>query len=709
MHSKVQEPLDGLLIDQRYRVLGKVARGGMATVYRALDLRLDREVAIKILHPHLSSDNTFLDRLGREAKAAARLSHPRVVGVLDQGEEERDGQRLAYLVMEYLPGHTLRDVLREQGPLTPRLALAYLEAVVEGLAAAHSSGLVHRDIKPENVLIADDGRIKLGDFGLARAVTTSTNTGTLIGTVAYLSPELVMGRLSDARSDIYAVGIMLYEMLTGRQPFQGEVPIQVAYQHVNATVPAPSEEIPELSEDLDDLVRWCTEQDPEDRPNDGTALLGELRHIRSTLSDEELDTGGSEQESTNSQDGQGPGQETEFLGTRGDTAVTTALTAAEHPTEAIDAQGFSAVADGQQLPQTIALQRYPGYPAAGVAGEGATEYAEAAEETTMSPRQAKAARKQAAKQAARNAATPATALRRGNPRRRGLLILVLVLLLALLGAGAGWFFGSGPGALATVPDLRNSTATEASSTLEQLGFRTTTRQVNDETILADRVIGTEPPANSEQRKFMGVVLTVSKGPMLYAVPQAVGQDLQAAQAALENGDLALGQVTEQYDENIPVGQVISQNPSAGEQRRAGSKVDLVASQGPRPIPVPGVVGKTQDAAITALQAVDLTPVVAPEQVNDAKVPAGSVVSQNPADAQVRKGTEVTLVISKGPRMVQVPSFIGKQAQQAAEELKRLNLEVKIDEVLGGFFGTVRAQDPVNTSVPEGSVITLTVV
>ena len=182
-----------------------------------------------------SNDGNFLDRLGREAKAAAKLSHPHVVGVLDQGS---DGPT-AYLVMEYIKGHTLRDVIKEKGALSPRLALALIDPVVEGLGSAHAAGLIHRDIKPENVLIADDGRIKLGDFGLARAVTTSTSTGALIGTVAYLSPELVLGRTADARSDIYSVGIMLYEMITGKQPFDGEVPIQVAYQHVNSSRGSP--------------------------------------------------------------------------------------------------------------------------------------------------------------------------------------------------------------------------------------------------------------------------------------------------------------------------------------------------------------------------------------------------------------------------------------------------------------------------------------
>lgn len=719
MHGEVREPLVGLLIDQRYQVLARVAHGGMATVYRALDLRLDREVAVKVLHPHLSSDATFLDRLGREAKAAARLSHPRVVGVLDQGEERRDNQLLAYLVMEYLPGHTLRTVLSEQVRLTPRLALTYLDAIVEGLAAAHDSGLVHRDIKPENVLIADDGRIKLGDFGLARAVTTSTNTGTLIGTVAYVSPELVMGRPADARSDIYAVGIMLYEMLTGQQPFQGEVPIHVAYQHVNASVPVPSDKVPELAADLDELVRWCTERDPEDRPHDGAALLGEIRHIRTTLSDAELDAGGTSfllpaVPSPAAPEEAAPGAnhlQTDLPWSADPSHIeekaTEALRRDEFPTEAITAAGdpqHTEILPGQSAPSALQPTATLLRPGKASASTGFDDQAR-----LLTPRQAKATQRRAAKQAARSAATPVTELRRGNSRRRGILILIFVLLLALLGASAGWFFGSGPGALARVPELRDQSVDQASSALEQLGLRTTTREVNDEVIAVNRVVSTEPPAHSEQRKFVGVVLIVSKGPTLYTVPQTVGQDQARARTTLESRQLTLGGVTRQYHETVPVGQVISQEPAAGEQRRAATPVDLVVSLGPRPIPVPTVTGKTQDEAVAALQAAGLKPVIAPDRVNDAKVPADSVVTQAPTVGELARGAEVTIVISKGPKMIEVPSFVGKKVEQARAELQRLNLRAQVNEILGGFFGTVRAQDPVNTSVPEGSVVTLTVV
>ncbi|WP_221411698.1 protein kinase domain-containing protein [Arthrobacter crusticola] len=289
MHQRLNDPLIGELVDGRYLVESRIARGGMSTVYLALDRRLDRRVALKVLFTHLAEDRTFLDRFEQEAKSAARLSHPHVVGVLDQGVDETAERSTAYLVMEYVPGRTLRDLIRERGRLTPRLALALIDPVIEGLAAAHEAGLVHRDVKPENVLLSSSGQIKIADFGLARAVSASTGTATLVGTAAYLPPELVTGSPADARSDVYSAGIMLFELLTGRQPFTGDAPVQIAFQHAYEHVPAASEFLPGLAEDIDELVQWCTSRDPEDRPVDGTALLGELRHVRTTLTGADLD------------------------------------------------------------------------------------------------------------------------------------------------------------------------------------------------------------------------------------------------------------------------------------------------------------------------------------------------------------------------------------------------------------------------------------
>ncbi|HVL62489.1 MAG TPA: Stk1 family PASTA domain-containing Ser/Thr kinase [Microbacterium sp.] len=276
MTTAPADPMIGRLIDGRYQVRSRIARGGMATVYLATDLRLERRVALKIMHGHLADDNTFKTRFVQEARSAARLAHPNVVNVFDQGQDAD----MAYLVMEYLPGITLRDLLKDYKRLTAEQTVDIMDAVLSGLAAAHKAGIVHRDVKPENVLLADDGRIKLSDFGLARAASANTAAGqALLGTIAYLSPELVTRGVADARSDIYAVGIMMYEMLTGEQPYVGEAPMQIAYQHANDSVPAPSSRNPAVPAEIDELVAWATSRDPDERPRDARELLDRLREI----------------------------------------------------------------------------------------------------------------------------------------------------------------------------------------------------------------------------------------------------------------------------------------------------------------------------------------------------------------------------------------------------------------------------------------------
>src|SRR5688572_1226903 len=280
----------GRLLDGRYRILARVARGGMASVYEATDTRLDRTVAVKVMHPGLGDDQEFAQRFVREARAAARLNHPHVVGVYDQGDDTSDGTDTIFLVMEYVPGHTLRDVLRKEAPMPPARALALLEPVVSALAAAHRAGLVHRDVKPENVLIADEahgGTVKVADFGLAKAVSADTQHtatgGVLIGTVSYLAPELVIDGRSDARADVYAVGVVLYELLTGRKPHEGESPIQVAYRHVHEDVPAPSAVQPGLPAYVDALVARATSRDRTQRPADAGVLLHQIHRVSQAL------------------------------------------------------------------------------------------------------------------------------------------------------------------------------------------------------------------------------------------------------------------------------------------------------------------------------------------------------------------------------------------------------------------------------------------
>ncbi len=690
-------------MDNRYAVRSRLARGGMSTVYVATDQRLERDVALKVLHPHLSADGNFLDRLSREAKAAAKLSHPHVVGVLDQGTDANT----AYLVMEYIKGHTLRDVIKAKGALPPRLALALIDPVMEGLGAAHAAGLIHRDVKPENVLIAEDGRIKIGDFGLARAVTTSTSTGALLGTVAYLSPELVLGKPADARSDVYSAGIMLYEMLTGQQPFSGEVPIQVAYQHVNGTVGPPSALVPGLAAEVDELVQWCTARDPENRPIDGNALLQELRHIRTNLSDRELDLQPPAALAAGSLGPAGNPNHTEVIARSNNLTSVMPLgrpaVPPHRPLQPLEEQGPGQGAGHAASPPSPGLRH-------NLTPPGAEDDAPwAAAPAAIRKRAQRKADKEEEKARARAAATPARNLREGSPRRRGVLWVVVLLIAALLATGAGWFFGMGPGSAAAIPAVANKTVAQAQELLSQAGFRSTTRDVFDDAVPSGLVVGTEPPAGSEIRKFQPVSVFVSKGPQLFPLPNLTGGTIEEAETGLNSARMALGTVTEQFNEAAPAGVVMSQDPAAGTPVRQGTPINLVVSKGPEPIPVPNVAGLDEDDAKDAIEAAGLEAEVAREEVFHRNIPEGAVVSQAPANGTLPRGGTVTLTISKGPRMVEVPSYIGRQAADARRALESLGFQVQVNNILGGFFGTVRDQDPVDTEVPEGSVITLTVV
>ena len=371
--------LIGSVIAERYRIDKFVAQGGMATVYLAEDLRLDRKVAVKIIHPHLATNSSFRDKFIREAKMAARLSHPNLVNVFDQGT---DGST-AYLVMEYVEGITLRNALDDFGALESIRALDLFEHLLSGLAAAHNAGVLHRDLKPENVLLANDGRIKIGDFGLARETDNHTATDSIVGTVAYLSPELVTRGIADARSDVYAAGILLFELVTGRQPFQGDQAVQVAYQHAHSNVPAPSSVNPEVKPAVDEIVLWATAKNPDDRAADAGALLAAVRRAKTALK-------------------RGDGNATMRLSTPVDSS-TTVLSGAELPEPALDSKVNATQVLGSQDNATQVFGSFD------------------VTEPTLTP------------------------LESLGQRRWGLRLVISTVLIVLLGSGAGWWFGSGPG------------------------------------------------------------------------------------------------------------------------------------------------------------------------------------------------------------------------------------------------------------------------
>ena len=709
VHQQRKDPLEGATVDGRYVVHSRLARGGMSTVYLATDNRLDRRVALKVLYPHLAEEPGFIDRFEQEAKAAARLSHPHVVGVLDQGVDEFDGQPVAYLVMEYVPGRTLRDVLREHGRLTPRHALALLDSVVEGLAAAHEAGLIHRDVKPENVLLSDAGHVKIADFGLARAVSATTGTATLVGTVAYLSPELVLGRPAEAQSDIYSTGVMLFELLTGEQPFTGQTPIQVAVQHAQSDVPPPSALLPGLAVDVDELVRWCTSRDPEERPVDGSALLGELRHIRTTLSDDELDfapEGASDPVTEQDQLTAAvvprhlpEDARTEALArpprlddvdspadSSGWTEVLPGVRHGENPTSVL----------GRDANATRVIGAQPQRPPSGRPPAGATPARPAGRPLSK-------------RQIARQAQRPQKTLQGRTARRSARLLVVLLILLAGVVAGVAWLFGAGPAGVVSVPDVSNVPLAEARAVLDEEGLGAlSTEEVFDEDVLAGLVIRTDPAAASEVRRFEHVELLVSRGPELFVVPDLLGKTQVEAAAELGAAGLTVGSLDEEYDESVAAGQVLRQAPEAGAERRGRSAVDLVVSLGPAPVAVPDVTGLPEEDAVAAIEQAGLGAVVGEAREYSTVVPAGAVLRQDPSGVEVRRGTRVTLTLSQGPRIVKVPSVFSFSEERAISTLEAAGFVVEVDYTFGSpVLGLVAGQSPSGEQL-EGSTIRITV-
>lgn len=686
------DPMVGRLLDGRYRVGPRIARGGMASVHEATDLRLDRTVAVKIMHPGLGDDDDFAQRFVREARAAARLNHPHVVAVYDQGAD--DGT--VFLAMEHVPGHTLRDVVRKEAPMAPARALALLEPVVSALAAAHRAGLIHRDVKPENVLIADaqhGGHIKVADFGLAKAVSADTQHtatgGVLIGTVSYLAPELVVDGRSDARADVYAAGVVLYELLTGKKPHEGESPIQVAYRHVHHDVPAPSmlqEGIPDY---VDALVARATSRDRTQRPADAGVLLHQLHRVQSALreglaSDPELSEDLLPRARAADDDA---GNGTESF----DAAALALLTEV--------ATSESGLLDDGNPDRTTALERHQ-VPAAALAPAARPP----APPATVAVPAVAAAPSSPVRRAPSRPAAVAPAERRRS--RRGPLVLVLALLLvAGLGVGAYWF---GWARYTTTPGVLGMAEKAATAKLGAAGLEVTVGDPgHSETVPVGDVLDTDPGPGDRVLDGGTVTLMLSLGPERYDVPALRGMSEDQAQDALRATNLEFGESVGRWNETVPEGQVIRSTPKAGTTLKPGATVDLVISKGRRPIPVKDWTGESWSRAQAWLERRGLTGEVGAEEFSDT-VARGDVISQTPTSGELFRGDTVTFVISQGPELVEVPQVRAFGVEAAREELEKLGFEVVEEEApsyigVGFVFST---DPPAGTMAPKGSTITL---
>ncbi|WP_327323052.1 Stk1 family PASTA domain-containing Ser/Thr kinase [Streptomyces sp. NBC_01210] len=647
MDTSLKDPLVGHVLDGRYRVDARIAVGGMATVYRAVDTRLDRVLALKVMHPALAADASFVERFIREAKSVAHLAHPNVVGVFDQGAEGA----YVYLAMEYVAGCTLRDVLRERGALQPRAALDILEPVLAALGAAHRAGFVHRDMKPENVLIGDDGRVKVADFGLVRTVGSVTSTtGTVLGTVSYLAPEQIEYGTADTRADVYACGVVLYEMLTGTKPHSGDTPAQVLFQHLNEDVPAPSALVPGLAVELDELVASATARNPEVRPHDAVALLAQVREARAPLGDKQLDLV-PPQAHTEAQDQSGEQRSDGVPASEDRTSVIPRVIPREEPEE-------------PEVNRTTRLAMPPSAP----------------------PQ------------------PPQHSRRRAVPNR-GVLALMVALFL-ILGVGAGvWYINSGQ--FTRVPALIGKTEKDARQELKNAGLDV--RKVRfdfSETVKRGTVINSDPATNERIRGNGSVTIVVSRGPEIVKVPQLKGKPLAKAERELKKLGLAPGVVTKEFSEEIAQGSVISTDPEAGAGRSPDSAVALTVSKG-APIEVPGVTGDSLDAATSELEGAGFKVKVASAQINSPE-DAGSVAKQSAAEGtQLARGDTITLTVSKGPRMIDVPDVVGKKADEATSRLKAAGFEVKVEKSFPFFGDTVESQSVEGGGqAPEGSTITI---
>ena len=656
----------GLLLDDRYRVEELIARGGMATVHRGHDQRLDRVVALKIMHPHLATDEDFRRRFGREARSAARLAHRNVVGVFDQGEDADS----VYLAMELIEGGTLRARITEQPRQSLREVLDVTAQVLEALVAAHRAGIVHRDIKPENILIDRSGVVKVADFGLARAIGTSNSSAsaTLLGTVAYISPEVVTRGHSDERSDLYSLGVVLFEMLTGTQPFTGEQPVHVAFQHVHDDIPAPSTVVSGIPRELDSLVTWAAARSVEQRPAGAQDLLRAVHELQHCLPRAVMDARPRPREDVDT--GEVP---------RPTVLLDEVIADLEAAPRAFPLPGPDEDADRPDPPPTP------------------TDDEEPAPRSVVVP----APRPRRGRHCIQGARHP-------SPVMAGLATLSLVAVLALGGwSGADWYLTVGPGADRTVPVLVGTQLSDAESALSAADLGTRTEERFDASVPAGHVISSSPASGESVKRGADVRVVVSRGEETFEVPDLEGMSVEDARPMVEELGLELIEDEAVWSETVPAGEIISQSQEA-EALPAGGEVHVVPSQGRQPIPVPDQSGRGGEAARVALEEAGFT--VTTSSAHSASVPEGSVISQSPGSGTGHRGDTVELVTSLGPEMITVPDVFRMPEDEARSELEAAGFSVAVEHDRGEpVFGLVYEQSAeAGSELAKGSTVTLTV-
>jgi eukaryotic-like serine/threonine-protein kinase len=681
--------LVGALLEQRYRVDALLARGGMSAVYRGLDTRLDRPVAIKVMDPRFSADQAFVERFEREARSAAKIHHPNVVAVHDQG---LDGDHV-FLVMELVDGGTLRDLLSERGALGVPLALSIMEPVLAALAAAHQAGLVHRDVKPENVLIGTNGTVKVADFGLVRAIASvgTTSSSVILGTVAYLSPEQVTTGTATARGDVYSSGILLYEMLTGAPPYVGDTAISIAYRHVNDDVPAPhSGLVP-----VDELATMATRRDPASRPLDAGAFLLDLQRIRATaaiprvpvpvprqhLVDRTMPVSAEEKARAIGLD-LPPGDPEATL-----VPVSNATTVRQVPSgfQAMGPQGTKAWLRADIGPPPMSQSPAP--------------------LLTAPPPSPPYGNRPPYPPTGGQPVQPPARPPRKRTNRIVLWSILSVLLVAVVGTATWWFAA---GRWTSVPSVGGHDRASAERQLTDADIHPQVVSVRDNAIASGTVIRTDPGPGAHVLRGDTVKLIISLGrPTVPDVP--AGITVEEAERAVVAADLRpeRDDGKREFSDTVPKGTVIRLDPKAGTQLSLKAPVTIVVSKGQKPKPIPDLRGKSRDDAFGALHDAGYEPFDGPKEFA-ADVDGGKVIRTDPPAGTERKddtsSNRVAVIVSNA---VTVPD-VSRQAVDAAKTaLEALHLTVEVQQfgqADGGrvFSQSVRGGD----RVQEGTKVIL---
>ena len=631
------------MVNDRYRLGDVIGTGGMSEVYRATDSLLGRDVAIKMLRPEMARDVNFRERFRKEAQNSGRLNHPNIVAVYDTGEADEDGMAIPYIVMELVHGRTLRDLVREDGPLSPREAAQVLIPVAHALQASHDAGIIHRDVKPANIMITNTGQVKVMDFGIARALDDSTSamtqTSAVIGTAQYLSPEQAQGKPADARSDVYALGCVLYEAVTGHAPFEGETPFAVAYQHVQEEPNAPSESL-----DPDSLT-------PTERVNLDAVVL-------TSMAKDPMDRYQSAQEF---------GADLERMSSGNVTRAAQMHIADDEPS-----------AHSQPEDSTRVAAVYP-----------AT--------TTMDPQPAAAAGVPVAAPGVASAdIDERDGARKSRPWMKWIAIILAIALAGLLIGFAFDYWNTSQqqqaeqeqdqeaqANMVTVPDVEDRPRSEVIAELEDLDLLVTVNEEANPDIARDNAIRINPAPGSQLQRNSTVILTVSSGREITEVPSVVGLSLEDASRALSDAGLSMSDSVEEEESSADnTGRVTQQNPPAGSQLSRGSRVTVTVGTGPRMIRVPSnLVGQDIEDVRSTLDAMGFD--VQVENVDSTETD-GQVLSVSDEGNEIPADSTVTVRVSNG-QLIVAPDLVRQTPEEAEEALRD-----------AGWSGSFNIGRPVNT-------------